>query len=94
MIDLSDGLALDARRVADASGVAVDLSLDRVGSEDALRGGEDHSLLGTFPVADALPGGFREIGRVVAGNGLLVDGVPYTPRGGWDPYDGWDGELG
>ena len=94
MIDLSDGLALDARRVAVASGVALDLLLDAVGSPQALVGGEDHSLLATFPPASVLPGGFRAIGRVLEGSGLLVDGVPFEARGGWDPYEGWDGEDG
>jgi thiamine-monophosphate kinase len=94
MIDLSDGLALDARRVAIASGVALDLSMASVGSLEALVGGEDHSLLATFPVGAALPGGFRTIGTVVGGNGLLVDGEPFEVRGGWDPYEGWNGEDG
>jgi thiamine-monophosphate kinase len=94
MIDLSDGLALDARRLALASGVAVDLSVSAVGSADALVGGEDHSLLATFPPDAELPGGFRAIGRVVPGIGLLVDGQPYGERGGWDPYDEWNGGQG
>jgi thiamine-monophosphate kinase len=94
MIDLSDGLALDARRVANASGVAFDLLLDAVGSEDDLAAGEDHSLLATFAPDSVLPGGFRAIGRVIEGSGILVDGVPYESRGGWDPYRGWDGEDG
>ncbi|HMH58720.1 MAG TPA: thiamine-phosphate kinase [Galbitalea sp.] len=94
MIDLSDGLALDARRVAIASGVALDLLLDAVGSEHDLAGGEDHSLLATFAPDSVLPGGFRAIGRVVEGSGILIDGVPYEARGGWDPYQGWDGEDG
>jgi thiamine-monophosphate kinase len=94
MIDLSDGLALDARRIATASGVALDLSLALVGSREALVGGEDHSLLATFPPSVALPGGFRAIGTVVDGVGLLVDGQPFEARGGWDPYEGWDGEDG
>jgi thiamine-monophosphate kinase len=94
MIDLSDGLALDARRVGDASGVALDLSLAFVGSREALVGGEDHSLLATFPEGTLLPGGFRRIGQVVAGRGVLVDGLPFGELGGWDPYVGWDGRLG
>ena len=92
MIDLSDGLALDARRVARASGVAFDLHRAALGSLDALTGGEDHSLLATFP-ADP-PEGFRAIGRVVAGEGVLVDGVPFEARGGWDPFADWSGEAG
>jgi thiamine-monophosphate kinase len=94
MIDLSDGLALDARRVAVASGVALDLSLAAVGTREALVGGEDHSLLATFPATTVLPGGFRAVGTVVNGVGLLVDGQPFDARGGWDPYEGWDGEDG
>jgi thiamine-monophosphate kinase len=94
MLDLSDGLALDARRIAAASGVALDLSAAAVGSREALDGGEDHSLLATFPAGAALPDGFRVIGAVVAGDGLLVDGQPYAARGGWDPYEEWSGAHG
>lgn len=92
MIDLSDGLALDSRRVAAASGVAFDLSRAAVGSREALDGGEDHSLLATFP--GDVPEGFRAIGHVVAGSGVLIDGVAYEARGGWDPYADWNGEAG
>jgi len=94
MLDLSDGLAIDARRIATASGVGLDLSSEAVGGRVQLDGGEDHSLLATFPESTELPAGFRAIGRVVDGEGLLVDGVAYTQRGGWDPYAGWDGAVG
>ncbi|WP_213815765.1 thiamine-phosphate kinase [Glaciihabitans sp. dw_435] len=94
MLDLSDGLAIDARRIAAASGVAVDLSSALVGSREALDGGEDHSLLAAFPPDAVLPPSFRAIGRVVAGEGLLVDGQPYSELGGWDPYAGWNGAAG
>ena len=57
MLDLSDGLAIDARRIADASGVAIDLVASAIGSPAALAGGEDHALLATFPAGAALPGG-------------------------------------
>jgi len=94
MLDLSDGLAIDARRIADASGVAVDLDGSAVGSPVALTGGEDHALLATFPAEVALPGGFRRIGVVRAGEGLFVDGREYGERGGWDPYADWNGGQG
>ena len=94
MLDLSDGLALDARRLATASGVALDLDSADLGDDPelALTGGEDHTLLATFP--GAIPSSFRAIGRVVAGEGVLVDGEPYERRGGWDPYDDWSGAAG
>ncbi|MCU1549907.1 MAG: thiL [Glaciihabitans sp.] len=94
MIDISDGLALDARRIAAASGVALELQLAAIGGRQALDGGEDHSLLATFLPSATLPGGFREIGRVVEGSGVLVDGRAYTARGGWDPYEDWNGGRG
>ncbi len=95
MMDVSDGLALDARRLAHASGVVVDLDAASVGSPLALTGGEDHALLATFPADAALPSGFRPIGRVLAGGPeLRVDGRPFDPRGGWDPYADWDGATG
>jgi thiamine-monophosphate kinase len=93
MLDVSDGLAIDGRRIAAASGVRLDLDSGALGSADdpeglegALESGEAHALLATFPPDATLPGGFRAIGGVVAGEGLWVDGVAYTARGGWDPY--------
>jgi len=113
LIDLSDGLALDASRIATASGVGIvlDSGLVRAAAggrdeprsngrpavadalawegarlERLLAGGEDHALLAAFPPDVPLPGGFQEIGRVVTGSGLLVDGEPYAGRGGWDPF--------
>lgn len=90
MLDVSDGLAIDARRIATASGALLDLDTASVGSSSALTGGEAHALLATFPPDAELPGGFRVIGRVLAGEGLSVDGRPFQARGGWDPYR--DGE--
>lgn len=86
MMDVSDGLVLDARRIAAASGVAIDLDLAAVGSVEALTGGEDHSLIACFPPLATIPDGFRVIGRVTAGEGVFVDGAPFDSRGGWDPF--------
>jgi len=112
MLDLSDGLAIDARRLAVASGVTIDLDGVAIGiaglalegdraevlGTEALTGGEDHSLLATFPPGTALPGDFRPIGHVravdAAGSQLLVDGRAFDERGGWDPYSDWNGGRG
>ncbi|MFC4242750.1 thiamine-phosphate kinase [Gryllotalpicola reticulitermitis] len=91
MMDVSDGLALDARRLARAS--VVDIEFDALG-DDQLRGGEDHSLLATFPADVPLPDGFLRIGAVAPGVGrLLVSGSVFDELGGWDPYAQWDGRL-
>ncbi len=91
MLDLSDGLAIDASRIARASKVAIDFDGAALGADPwlALGGGEDHSLLATFPPETALPGGFRVVGRVVPATaepgGILLDGRPH-PVTGWDPF--------
>ncbi|HEU4999097.1 MAG TPA: thiamine-phosphate kinase [Lapillicoccus sp.] len=102
MIDLSDGLLRDASRVAAASGVglalataALDADVSRLaGLFDAdavldcvLGGGEEHSLLATFPASRSVPDGFRVLGRVVEGKGVSLDGAPQQPRG-WDHFGG------
>ncbi len=86
MMDVSDGLVLDARRIATASGVAIDLDLAAVGDLDALTGGEDHSLLACFPLSATIPAAFRTIGRVAPGAGVRIDGVAFDAAGGWDPF--------
>lgn len=94
MMDISDGLLLDATRLAEASGVT--LALGPVDDEHALRGGEDHALLATFPQDAALPEGFRVIGEVRARSGpavLVGETAPLGP-GGWDPYRDWDAGRG
>jgi thiamine-monophosphate kinase len=96
MMDVSDGLVLDASRLAAASGVSVLIDSAALGDDpaSALAGGEDHALLATF--AGDVPEGFRVIGRVVerTGDPVLVDGEPHDGRGGWDPYRDWDARTG
>lgn len=106
MLDLSDGLLRDGGRVARASGVVIDLDpvalapfvevlADALGAEAALdcvlAGGEEHSLLATFP-AGVLPEGWRPLGRVRAPGeseqpGILVEGRVVTHTG-WDHFSG------
>jgi len=97
MMDVSDGLLLDATRMADASGVTIDLSRAALGpyADAALVGGEDHALLATFRPG-TLPPGFRAIGTVHAraDAAVLVDGAPFAGRTGWDPYRDWDASRG
>ena len=95
MLDLSDGLAIDSARLARASGLGIDFSRAGLGAdpERALGGGEDQSLLATFPPGSPLPAGFRAIGVCVPGEGLTVDGVPHDSVG-WDPYRDWAGTAG
>lgn len=98
MMDVSDGLALDASRLATASEVTIDIDAQRLGADPAtaLAGGEDHALLATFPAEATLPEGFRVIGRVMGrtADPVTVDGAPYDGRGGWDPYRDWDAAGG
>lgn len=96
MMDVSDGLAIDAGRLARASGVGIDLVRSTLGDdvELALGGGEDHGLLACFPPEVELPAGFRALGRTTTDAGVLsVDGKPHALTG-WDPYRNWDGDAG
>lgn len=103
MIDVSDGLVADLQHVAKASGVCIDLSTaalaaDRDAVSEAaaavgadawawvLGGGEDHALAACF--VDAVPAGWRVIGRVVDGPAqVLVDGREWSGYAGWQSFD-------
>lgn len=105
MIDVSDGLVRDSRRLAEASAVRVDLAEEQLAELSAeyepvlgartavdcvLSGGEEHSLLATFP-AGQVPSGWTTIGRTVA-VGAAGPGVWWRGErasgGGWDHFGG------
>lgn len=92
MCDVSDGLLVDAATIATASEVRLVLELADFPVPPALRdvaaavnvdplswifgGGEDHALLACFPAGVALAEPWRVVGRVEAGSGVIVSGLP------------------
>ena len=101
MIDVSDGLVADAAHLATDSGVAIDIRTEALDVPEPLHavaaatgadpvsfvlgGGEDHSLLATFPDG-AVPDGWTVIGAVAAGEGVTVDGAAYDGVTGWTHF--------
>lgn len=85
IMDVSDGLLLDAQRLAQASGVT--LAIDRAAvpiataesrRDEALRWGDDYELLFTLPAGTVPPCPAHRIGTVLAQQSepLLLDGQP------------------
>ena len=88
MIDLSDGLALDLRRVAAASGVGVIVEdvpvADGATTEDALTGGDDYELVFTAPDPARVIAAFAGLREPVLIGRVTDDGeVRGLPDGGW-----------
>ena len=90
MMDVSDGLLIDAQRMAIASGVTLAIataqvpfpdSLPTARRREAMAWGDDYELLFTLPADQAPPCLAHAIGRVevFCGNSILVDGA--APKG-------------
>jgi thiamine-monophosphate kinase len=92
MMDISDGLWMDATRMAKSSGVVIELAPDYPWDEASLMGGEDHGLLAAFPATTTVPEGFVVIGSIreaSAAPGVHLEGVELGSQpGGWDPFYG------
>ena len=105
MMDLSDGLATDARRLASASGAAVRIDLDRVpvqaGAERvaqaggrtpgwfAAAGGEDYELVCALP-RDAFDGCELDLYEVGEIEAGPAGAIRFTGAGAQDPPRGFD----
>ena len=91
MMDVSDGLLLDASRMARASGItlaiechAVPIATPETRRAEALRWGEDYQLLFTAPPGFIPPVQAFHIGETVADGGapLLLDGMALSEADG------------
>jgi len=91
MMDVSDGLLLDAARMARASGVsfaidraAVPIAAPEARRDDALRWGDDYQLLFALPDGIAPPVQAFCIGRAVAAGAapILLDGAALDEEAG------------
>jgi thiamine-monophosphate kinase len=100
LIDLDSAALRPGDRLMAAAGAVAasrrDDSADRTGrvarprDDEALHwvltGGEDHSLAAVFPAGTQLPPRWTVIGAVRTGDGVLVDGQPWTDAPGWDHF--------
>jgi thiamine-monophosphate kinase len=96
LIDLSDGIASDAARIAEQSGCRLVVDVERlplaerlaeVGDAPFWTRGEDYELLAALAPADAEASGFAVVGRCEAGAGVELrrDGRPVDVTG-WDHF--------
>jgi thiamine-monophosphate kinase len=85
-----ENLQAAARRISERTGSpsrpAPPATPADVADEWVLTGGEDHSLVATFPAGTRLPPGWRVLGEVGPGLGVVVDGQPRAGTPGWDHF--------
>lgn len=100
MTDNSDGLIRDLSQLAEASGVGIELASTALSPDAllvaagellgvdpwdwVLRGGEDHTLVGT--TEGSAPVGFRSIGKVSRKPGVRIDGAAPATTHGWESF--------
>jgi len=86
MIDLSDGIATDLRRLAAASGCGARVELSDLPvaggatQEQAACGGEDHELLAAVPAGPALPEWAIVVGTLTEGDAVSFLDASGRPR--------------
>jgi thiamine-monophosphate kinase len=96
MLDLSDGIASDAARIAERSGARLVIEVERlplaprieeVGDEPFWTFGEDYELLAALAAEDAARLPYGVVGRVEAGEGaeLVRSGEPINVSG-WNHF--------
>jgi thiamine-monophosphate kinase len=96
LMDLSDGIATDAARLASRSGCGVEIEIERlplasrlaeVGEEPFWTLGEDYELLAALGPQDAAASGHAVVGRCVEGSGCRITraGEPLD-LSGWDHF--------
>jgi thiamine-monophosphate kinase len=96
LIDLSDGIASDAARIAERSGckLVVDVEalplaprIDEVGEEPFWTLGEDYELLAALAPDDPVADGFHAVGRCEEGAGVELRGHGEIPDvAGWNHF--------
>jgi thiamine-monophosphate kinase len=94
LMDLSDGIASDAARIAERSGVRLVVDVDALPLPDGLPDdrpywteGEDYELLAVLAPDDPLAADYHVVGRVEPGEGVELrrHGEPFDAAG-WDHF--------